>query len=83
MHMEKMIAMKESTTETVPELDLQINLSNLVFSLQKHFKQKQRKRICEWNSKLTQRKRRKTRATLNEDALSNPAYICSNTTESK
>merc|ERR1712176_370455 len=72
LHMVKMVQLKESPTDDVPSLELQLQLSNTVFQCIKHFGKKQRKDIAVWNSKLTQRSRRKVKKSLNEDALSQP-----------
>jgi len=81
LHMVKMVQLKECGD--VPSLDLQITLSELVFSLQKHFKSKQIKNIIHWNSKLTQRNRRKSKKSLNEDALSQPHLYLNHNRTSK
>eukprot|EP01083_Nonionella_stella_P144660 452020_1 len=74
LHMTKMVQLKESPNQEVPSLELQIQLSELVFSLQTYFTRKQQKQIAHWNSKLTQRNRRKAKMSLNEDMLSQPHW---------
>merc|ERR1712228_557784 len=74
LHMIKMVQLKESPCDDVPSLELQIQLSTLVCSLQRHFGKRQRKDIAHWNSKLTQRSRRKAKKSLNENDLSQPHF---------
>merc|ERR1712176_261946 len=74
VHMVKMTQLKESPTDDVPSLELQLQLSNLMCSLSKHFSKRQRRDITEWNSKLNQRNRRKAKKSLNENDLSQPYF---------